>query len=114
MSLEQFLLKLSETTPHEKLTKDFIAKEIDRWRNPEKYAPKEVKVKKLSFDVIIDEFLKQKQKGKHINLRTAHRYTHERDYGDDLHELYLGKLYSDKAFHILWKWLDHNMEKWWV
>lgn len=51
--------------------------------------------------------------GKHINLRTAHRYTHERDYGDDLHELYLGKLYSDKAFHILWKWLDHNMEKWW-
>ena len=52
-------------------------------------------------------------KGKHINLRTAHRYTHERDYGDDLHELYLGKLYSDKAFHILWKWLDHNMEKWW-
>lgn len=52
-------------------------------------------------------------KGKHINLRTAHRYTHERDYGDDLHELYLGKLYNDKAFHILWKWLDHNMEKWW-
>lgn len=52
-------------------------------------------------------------KGKHINLRTAHRYTHEHDYGDDLHELYLGKLYSDKAFHILWKWLDHNMEKWW-
>lgn len=52
-------------------------------------------------------------KGKHINLRTAHRYTHERDYGDDLHGLYLGKLYSDKAFHILWKWLDHNMEKWW-
>ena len=50
---------------------------------------------------------------KHINLRTAHRYTHERDHGGDLHELYLGKLYSDKAFHILWKWLDHNMGKWW-
>ena len=52
-------------------------------------------------------------KGKHINLRTAHRYTHERDNGGDLHDLYLGKLYSDKAFHILWKWLDHNMKKWW-
>ena len=52
-------------------------------------------------------------KGKHINLRTAHRYTHEHDHGGDSHELYLGKLYSDKAFHILWKWLDHNMEKWW-
>lgn len=52
-------------------------------------------------------------KGKNINLRTAHRYTHEHDHGGDLHELYLGKLYGDKAFHILWKWLDHNMEKWW-
>lgn len=52
-------------------------------------------------------------KGKHINLRTAHRYTRERDHGGDLHDLYLGTLYSDKAFHILWKWLDHNMEKWW-
>lgn len=51
--------------------------------------------------------------GKHINLRTAERYTHEHDHGGDLHELYLAKLYSDKAFHILWKWLDHNMEKWW-
>ena len=47
VALEQFLLKLTETTPHEKLTKDFIAKEIDRWRNPEKYAPKEVKAKKM-------------------------------------------------------------------
>lgn len=52
-------------------------------------------------------------KGKNINLRTAQRYTHEHDHGGDLHELYLGKLYSDKAFHILWRWLDHNMKKWW-
>ncbi len=52
-------------------------------------------------------------KGKHINLRTAHRYTHERDHEDDLHELYLERLYSDKAFHILWRWLDHNMKRWW-
>lgn len=50
--------------------------------------------------------------GKHINLRTANRYTHEHDHGGDLHELYLKELYSDKAFHILWRWLDHNMEKW--
>ena len=48
--------------------------------------------------------------GKHINLRTANRYTHEHDHGGDLHELYLKELYSDKAFHILWRWLDHNME----
>ena len=51
--------------------------------------------------------------GKHINLRTANRYTHEYDHGGDLHELYLKELYSNKAFHILWRWLDHNMEKWW-
>ncbi len=50
--------------------------------------------------------------GKYINVRTAARYTHERDYEDkDLHESYLAKLYMDKAFHILWKWLDHNMKK---
>lgn len=50
---------------------------------------------------------------KRINLRTAHRYTREHDHGGDLHELYLEKLYCDKAFHILWKWFDHNMKKWW-
>lgn len=38
----------------------FISELIDRWRNPEKYAPKEVKSKKLSFDNIKDESLKQK------------------------------------------------------
>lgn len=80
VSLEQFLLKLTETTPHEKLTKDFIAKEIDRWRNPEKYAPKEAKAKKLSFDDIIDEFLKQKQlsepRERHYRVmqRALHRF----------------------------------------
>ncbi len=51
---------------------------------------------------------------KYINVCTAARYTHERDYEDkDLHESYLVKVYRDKAFHILWKWLDHNMKKWW-
>lgn len=51
--------------------------------------------------------------GKHINLRTADRYTYEQDHGGNLHELYLRELYRHKAFHILWRWLDHNMEKWW-
>ena len=52
-------------------------------------------------------------KDKQISLRTADRYTHEKDHGGDLHDLYLAKLYRDKAYHILWKWLDHNMKKWW-
>lgn len=52
--------------------------------------------------------------GKYINLRTAERYTREKDSDEeDLHRLYLTQLYHDKAFHILWKWLDHNMKKWW-
>ena len=51
--------------------------------------------------------------GKHINLRTADRYTKENDHGGNLHELYLAMLYRNKAFHILWEWLDHNIKKWW-
>ena len=80
ISLERFLIGLSETHPIKELTKDFIAKEIDRWRNPEKYAPKEVKVKKLSFDDIINEFLKQKQlsepRERHYRVlqRALHRF----------------------------------------
>ena len=52
--------------------------------------------------------------GTYLNLRTAERYSREKDSDEeDLHRLYLTKLYRDKAFHILWKWLDHNMKKWW-
>lgn len=55
-------------------------------------------------------------KRKHINLRTANRYRKGKDLKCGLHELYLelylAKLYQDKAFHILWKWLDHNMKNW--
>lgn len=52
--------------------------------------------------------------GKYINLRTANKYTREKDYDEeDSHHFYLTKLYRDKAFHLLWKWLDHNMKKWW-
>ena len=80
ISLERFLIGLSETHPINELTKDFIAEQIDRWRNPEKYAPKEVKAKKLSFDDIIDEFLKQKQlsepRERHYRVlqRALHRF----------------------------------------
>lgn len=55
VSLEQFLFSLCATTDQSLLDKDYIIKQIDRWRNPEKYAPKEAKAMKLSFDDIIDE-----------------------------------------------------------
>ena len=54
--------------------------------------------------------------GKYINTRTASRYTKETDWNpkDEMfHQHYLRKLYQDKAFHILWKFLDHNMKNWW-
>lgn len=51
--------------------------------------------------------------GKYINLRTAARYTRERNPEAHLNNVYLTNLYHDKAFHILWKWLDHNMKDWW-
>ncbi len=80
ISLERFLIGLSETHPIKEFTKDFITEQIDRWRNPEKYAPKEVRMKKLSFNDIIDEFLKQKQlsesRERHYRVlqRALHRF----------------------------------------
>lgn len=50
--------------------------------------------------------------GKYINLHTAARYTREKNPEVPLNNVYLTNLYHDKAFHILWKWLDHNMKDW--
>ena len=110
ISLERFLIGLSETHPIKELTKDFIAKEIDRWRNPEKYAPKEVKSKKLSFDDIIDEFLKQKQlsepRERHYRVlqRALHRFelyqrlTEKKSYKFSLDTCTTEDIYAFEAF----------------
>lgn len=89
---------------------------IGYWRYVQRHVGWQEDVNRMNIAINLIDIAKNNWlnvKDKHINLRTAHRYTHERDHGGDLHELYLGELYSDKAFHILWKWLDHNMEKWW-
>lgn len=89
---------------------------IGYWRYVQRHVGWQEDVNRMNIAINLIDIAKNdwlNVKDKHINLRTAHRYTHERDHGGDLHELYLGELYSDKAFHILWKWLDHNMEKWW-
>lgn len=89
---------------------------IGYWRYVQHYVGWQEDVNRMKIAINLMEIAKTDWpdiKGKHINLRTAHRYTHEHDHGGDLHELYLGKLYSDKAFHILWRWFDHNMKKWW-
>ena len=89
---------------------------IGYWRYVQRYVGWQEDVNRMKIAINLMEIAKTDWpdiKGKHINLRTADRYTHEYDHGGDLHELYLGKLYRHKAFHILWRWLDHNMEKWW-
>lgn len=89
---------------------------IGYWRYVQRHVGWEEDVHRMTIAIKLLEMAKTDWpdiKGKHINLRTAHRYTHEHDHGGDLHELYLAKLYRDKAFHILWRWFDHNMKKWW-
>lgn len=89
---------------------------IGYWRYVQRYVGWQEDVNRMKIAINLMEIAKTDWpdiKGKHINLRTANRYTHEHDHGGDLHELYLKELYSDKAFHILWRRLDHNMEKWW-
>ena len=54
--------------------------------------------------------------GKYINTSNAFRYTKATDRNPsdkDCHKHYLKELYRDKTYHILWKFLDHNMKKWW-
>lgn len=89
---------------------------IGYWRYVQRHVGWEKDVNRMMVAINLIDMAKNDWpdiKGKHVNLRTAERYTREYDHEGDLHELYLGKLYSDKAFHILWKWLDHNMKKWW-
>ena len=39
-------------------------------------------------------------------------YTNAQDDKEpDMHKYYFSKLYRYNAFHILWKWHDHNMKK---
>lgn len=33
---------------------------------------------------------------------------------DDFLEFHLKDLRKEKAYRILWQYLDHNMKKWWV
>lgn len=89
---------------------------IGYWRYVQRYVGWEEDVIRMAIAINLLEIAGNDWpdvKDKQINLRTADRYTHEKDHGGDLHDLYLAKLYRDKAFHILWKWLDHNMKKWW-
>ncbi len=89
---------------------------IGYWRYVQRYVGWEEDVIRMAIAINLLEIAGNDWpdvKDKQINLRTADRYTHEKDHGGDLHDLYLAKLYRDKAFHILWKWLDYNMKKWW-
>ena len=115
----------SETVTHDsaidwswnlEILKKKLEYNIGYWRYVQRYVGWEEDVIRMAIAINLLEIAGNDWpdvKDKQINLRTADRYTHEKDHGGDLHDLYLAKLYRDKAFHILWKWLDHNMKKWW-
>lgn len=90
---------------------------IGYWRYVQRHASWQQKVKRMQIAVSLLAIVHSdytKIHGKYINIRTADRYTPRKDYNDAyLRELYISELYRDKAFHLLWRWLDHNMMNWW-
>lgn len=57
VNLERFIIGLVESSPKEKLTKDYLYLKIDEWRNPDKYNVEEVKPDAMTFDEIFKTYL---------------------------------------------------------
>lgn len=53
-------------------------------------------------------------KGVYINIHNASRYDYEGNFGsEDMDEYYKEKLRREKAYHIVWRFMEKNMKKWW-
>ena len=50
--------------------------------------------------------------GVYVNERTAARYKIEVDH-DELLEVHLKNLRREKAFRLVWRFIEHNMKRWW-
>lgn len=99
------------------ILKKKIEYNIGFWRYVQRHVGWEEDVKRMLIAVELLKIAKSDYpniEGKYINERNSKMYTKERDYEEpDMHMYFLSKFYRDKAFHILWRWLDHNMKKWW-
>lgn len=52
--------------------------------------------------------------GVYVNERNASRYKVEtKSKKSEFHDLFLTELYREKAFQLVWKFLEHNMKRWW-
>ena len=47
-----------------------------------------------------------------VNMRNASRFGFSKK-EDDFNEYYLKELRREKAFRLVWKYLDHNIKNWW-
>lgn len=99
-----------------KILKKKIEYNIGYWRYVQRYVGWENDVRRMktaSYLLATVAYGYPQIKGKYINTRNAKRFTKARDENPELHDLYLKHLYIDKAYSILWRWLDHNMKRWW-
>ena len=89
---------------------------IGYWRYVQRYVGWENDVHRMKTAVDLLEIAASeypKIDGKYINTRNAKRFTKERADNPEHHEWYIKHLYIDKAYNIVWRWLDHNMKRWW-
>ena len=106
-------------TPNLRILRKKLEYNIGYWRYVQRHGGWEEDVKRMQtacrlIEIILTHYLNIDEK--YINTRTASKYTKESDWNpnDEMwHQHYLRELYQDKAFHILWKFLDHNMKNWW-
>ena len=106
-------------TPNLDILQKKLEYNIGYWRYVQRHVGGEEDVKRMQtacrlIEIIGTSYLNID--GKYINTRTASRYTKETDWNPNdkmCHQHYLRELYQDKAFNILWKFLDHNMKNWW-
>ena len=98
-----------------KILQKKIEYNIGKWRYVQSYVGWENDVHRMQTAV---ELLKiasssfPQTYGKHINTRNAKRFTNISDNKPEFDDLDIKHLYKEKAYNIVWRWLDHNMKRW--
>lgn len=90
---------------------------IGYWRFVQRHVGWEEDVNRMKIccnllDAAAKDYLSVDEKAVYINGNNAARYGIKLESGD-LMQFSLEKLRREKAFHIVWKYIDHNMKKWW-
>lgn len=90
---------------------------IGYWRFVQRHVGWEEDVTRMKIccnllDAAAKDYLLADEKSIYINGNNASRYGIKLESGD-LKQFSLEKLRKEKAFRIVWKYIDHNMKKWW-